>query len=85
MRANFTQDLMTGKAKISVVTCSESINYMGEIFGFIKDNGFKAKMTTDFYKVNFTIIDYDGDHLRSRIPKIMQFISDVQSGSYEKE
>ena len=84
MRATFTQNLMTGKAKVTVMTCSESINYMGEIFGFIKDNGFNARMTTDFYKVNFTITDYDGDHLTSKIPKIMKFIHGVQNGSYKE-
>jgi len=76
---------MTGKAKVSVTTCSESINYMGEIFGFIKDNGFNARMTTNFYKVNFTINDFDGNHLASKIPKIMDFIHAVQKGSYERK
>ncbi len=82
MRANYTQNLMTGEAKITVKTCSESINYMSEIYGFIKDNSFDAKMTTDFYNVTFTITGYE---LTEAIPVIMGFINDIQNGSYERK
>lgn len=85
MRARFTHDLIEGTAFIKINTCSESINYMPEIFGFIRDNGFDAKMTTDFYNVSFTIKDFDGAHLASKVPIIMQFISDVQHGSYKRK
>jgi len=81
MRAKFTQDLLTGRTTITVNTCSESINYMGEIFGFIKDNGFHAKMTTDFYSVKFTIRGFE--ELTGKIPVIMQFIHEVQNGTYK--
>ena len=74
---------MTGIATISVKTCSESLNYMGEIFGFIKDHGFNAKMTTDFYRVNFTI--RGNDELSAKIPDIMEFIHTVKNGSYERK
>lgn len=84
MRARFTHDLIEGTASIKINTCSESINYMPEIFGFIRDNAFDAKMTTDFYHVSFTIKDFDGAHLASKIPKIMEFISNVQNGSYNE-
>jgi regulation of enolase protein 1 (concanavalin A-like superfamily) len=80
MRAKFTQDLFSGRATISVKTCSEAINYMGEIYGFIKDNGLAVKMTTDFYTVNFTIHGFD--ELRDRIPVIMKFIN---KGVYLKD
>lgn len=73
---------MTGEAKITVKTCSESINYMGEIYGFIKDNAFTAKMTTDFYNVTFIITGYG---LTEAIPVIMTFINDIQNGSYERK
>jgi hypothetical protein len=81
MRAKFTQDLITGRTVISVKTCSESLNYMSEIFGFIKDHGFNAKMTTDFYHVNFTI--RGNDELSAKIPYIMEFIHTVQDGDYK--
>ena len=83
MRAKFTHDLMTNKAQITVSTCSESINYMPEIYHFIKQHGFEAKMTTDFYRVRFTLTDFDGAHLASKIPQVMDFINKVQGGKYK--
>lgn len=74
---------MTDKAQITVFTCSESINYMPEIYDFIKEHGFEAKMTTDFYRVKFTLTDFDGAHLASKIPKVMEFINKVQNGDYK--
>ena len=81
MRAKYTQDLIDGRTTISVKTCSEAINYMGEIYGFIKDNGLEVKMTTDFYRVNFTIRGFE--ELQEKIPAIMKFIRTVQDGDYK--
>jgi len=78
MRAKYTQDLLTGRATISIKTCSEAINYMGEIFGFIKDNSLYAKMSTDFYHVHFTIRGHE--ELSTKIPAIMEFIHTAQNG-----
>lgn len=84
MRATFTHDLMTNFAKITVKTCSESINYMSEIYAFIKDNSLNARMTTDFYTVTFTINSgvERGHHLASKIDVIMDFI---KNGVYNKK
>ena len=54
---------------------------MGEIYGFIKDNGLEVKMTTDFYRVNFTIRGFE--ELQEKIPAIMKFIRTVQDGDYK--
>ena len=79
MKATLTRDLLTGNAVIRIKTCSEAINYMGEIFGFVKDNNIPVKMNTDFYRVSFTIrIWEDCEHWT---PKIMQFIEDIQNGT----
>ena len=78
MRATYTRNLLTGDCRISVKTCSEAINYMGEIYGFIRDNDLFCRMNTDFYRVNFTL--RGGDELEEKLPKIMQFIDDVQNG-----
>ena len=78
MKATMTTDLLTGTAVIRIKTCSEAINYMGEIYGFIRDNGIPVKMTTDFYRVSFTIRVWGEEHW---IPKVMQFIEDVQNGT----
>jgi hypothetical protein len=87
MKATFTHDLISNNSKIIVKTCSESINYMGEIYGFIKDNGLNARMTTDFYRVTFTIISgvERGEHLSAKIPQIMEFIHTVQNGGYTRK
>jgi len=78
MRATYTRNLLTGECRINVKTCSEAINYMSEIYGFIRDTGLYCRMNTDFYRVNFTI---KGDEeLEEYLPKIMQFIDDVQNG-----
>lgn len=78
MKATMTQDLLSGVCRINIRTCSEAINYMGEIYGFIRDTGLQCKMTTDFYRVSFTIRGYE--EVAGQVPKIMQFISDVQNG-----
>ena len=78
MKATLTQDLLTGMCRINIKTCSEAINYMGEIYGFIRDTGLFCKMTTDFYRVSFSIRGHE--ELNQYVPKIMQFISDVQNG-----
>jgi len=83
MKATLTQDLLTGDCRITIKTCSEAINYMGEIFAFIKDNGLYCRMNTDFYMVNFTI---RGDQeLSGRIPKIMGFINDITCGRVKRD
>lgn len=75
MKATMTRDLITGNCRISIKTCSEAINYMGEIYGFIRDNGIDCRMTTDFYSVNFTISGYE--ELNAHVPKIMQFLDEI--------
>ena len=78
MKATMTRDLITGDCRISVKTCSEAINYMGEIYGFIRDTGIFCRMNTDFYTVNFNI--KGGSELNEYVPKIMQFIDDITNG-----
>lgn len=78
MKATMTRDLITGDCRISVKTCSEAINYMQEIYGFIRDTGLFCRMSTDFYLVNFTI--KGGEELNDDVPKIMQFIDDITNG-----
>ena len=87
MKATFTHDLIANYSKIIVKTCAESINYMGEIYGFIKDNGLNARMTTDFYRVTFTIHSgvECGGRLAEKIPVIMEFIHTVQNGGYTRK
>ena len=79
MRATYTRDLITGYGRINIKTCSEAINYMGEIYGFIRDNGIECKMTTDFCRVSFTIREYNNpDNI---VDLVMGFIRDIENGT----
>ena len=82
MKATMTRDLITGDCRISIKTCSEAINYMGEIYGFIRDTGLFCRMNTDFYQVSFTI--KGGEELIADVPKIMQFIDDINNGRVKR-
>jgi hypothetical protein len=79
MKATYTRDLINQTGRISIRTCAEAINYMGEIYGFIRDKGIECKMTTDFHRVSFTIRDYNNRH--DIVDLVMQFIQDIQNGS----
>jgi len=82
MKASYTRDLITDMCRINIKTCSEAINYMGEIYGFIRDTGLYCTMNTDFYRVRFTI--RGGSELEAVIPKIMQFIDDLTNGRIKR-
>jgi len=82
MKASYTRNLITGIARINIKTCSEAINYMGEIYGFVRDTGLYCTMNTDFYRVSFAI--KGGSELEAEIPKIMQFIDDITNGRIKR-
>jgi|TARA_R100000084_G_scaffold101253_2_gene56150 hypothetical protein len=79
MKATYTRDLITGYGRINIKTCSEAINYMGEIYGFIRDEGISCKMSTDFYRVSFIIRDFD--NRPDLVEKVMGFIRDIETGA----
>ena len=79
MKATYTRDLITGYGRINVRTCAEAINYMGEIYGFIRDKGIECKMTTDFHRVSFVIRDFD--NRADIVPLVMDFIRDIENGT----
>jgi len=82
MRATYTRNLFTGDCRINIKTCSEALNYMSEIYGFIKDTGIPCRMNTDFYGVSFSIRGCE--QLEQDIPKIMQFIDDLTNGRIKR-
>ncbi|MAP53966.1 MAG: hypothetical protein CL605_03600 [Altibacter sp.] len=72
MRATLTSDLFhKGSEKLVIKTCAEMLNYMPQIYGFIKDIGVEAKLTSNMYDASIVI---RGETLMPNIDKIVRFI-----------
>ena len=54
-----------------IKTCAEMLNYMPRIYGFIKDIGVEAKLTSNMYDATLII---RGENLMANIDKIVRFI-----------
>ena len=72
MRAILTSDLFHQEnAKLSIRTCAEMLNYMPEIYAFIKDIGVEAKLTSDMFNASLIL---RGDNLIPNLDNIVRFI-----------
>jgi len=72
MKATLTSDLFNkGSEKLVIKTCAEMLNYMPQIYGFIKDIGVEAKLTSNMYDASLVIT---GERLMQNIDKIVMFI-----------
>ena len=72
MRATLTSDLFhKGSERLVIKTCAEMLNYMPTIYGFIKDIGVEAKLTSNMYNASLVIT---GERLMPNIDAIVRFI-----------
>tara|TARA_R110001592_G_scaffold12326_2_gene59033 strand:+ start:2594 stop:2893 length:300 start_codon:yes stop_codon:yes gene_type:complete len=72
MRATLTSDLFhKGSERLSIKTCAELLNYMPEIYGFLKDYSIEAKLTSNMHSATLIL---RGENLMPNIDKIVQFI-----------
>ncbi len=72
MRATLTSDLFhKGSEKLVIKTCAEMLNYMPMIYGFIKDIGVDAKLTSNMYDARLVLT---GERLMPNIGHIVEFI-----------
>ena len=72
MRAILTSDLFhKGSEKLVITTCAEMLNYMPMIYGFIKDIGVEAKLTSNMHDARLVLT---GERLVANLHEIVQFI-----------
>ena len=72
MRATLTSDLFhKGSERLVIKTCAEMLNYMPMIYGFIKDIGVDAKLTSNMYDARLVLT---GERLMPNIGRIVEFI-----------
>jgi hypothetical protein len=74
MRAILTRDLFNeNSAKLRITTCSEMLNYIPKIYGFLRDNDIYFRLTATHHKSTITM---KGDSLERNLHKIQQYIEE---------